>query len=232
MSRKPSRASGLIRQQPAPTKVFGRVSLPKALDDAVTLVEEALGGRLKIVEALAFAESSPGAQRLLSLLGDPASDQYSLGELCVRGNVTPGDLLAAYRKAQLGVAQALSTRAIADRLPDVTQDVMKRALPYEVRCGACDGIGTIVPDPTKKNPNPAPLPCKACQGTGTQTIIPTLDRQKVALDLGQLVPKTPPMSVSVSQQQTTQTLNAGTGNLSELQQAIGDLLYGSSDTAE
>jgi hypothetical protein len=225
--KKPRGSTGLTRVQPAPSKVFGRVTLPKAVEDAVTLVEEALGGRIGILKALSFAESTPTVQRLLSLLGDPACDRFSLADLCVRGNITPGDLLAAYRKAQLGVAQALSTRVIAENLPAVTADVMKRAAEYQAVCDACEGTGTHVPDPTKAVPNPSPEPCKACHGRGSLTIVPSLDRQKVALDLGQLVPKTPTMAVQVNQSQTQQTLNAGTGNLAELQQAIGDLLYGS-----
>lgn len=228
---KPRNPSVLAPPGLAPVKVFSRVRAPQAVEDAVTLVEEVLGGREKILETLAFAESTPLVQKLLALLGDPANRQFSLAELCIRGNLTPGDLLAAYRKAHLGLAQALSTRVIAQKLPEVTEDVMLRATPHEVECPTCRGTGEIRPRPTKKDPTPEPITCPECNGERYIAVLPDLDRQKVALDLGQLVPKAPNVAVQVNQSQ--QTLTAGTGNLVELQQAVGDLLYGSTpDSAE
>lgn len=225
MRKQPTGPTGLLATQPARQTLTERFAVPKALDDAVTLVEEALGGRQKLLEALAFAESTPLVSRLLGLLGDPEHDVLSLAQICARGNLTPGDLLAAYRQAKLGIAQALATQAIADKLPEVTADVMLRATPHEVECPTCRGVGTIQPKPTKKDPHPEPESCPTCQGQQYIGVLPDLDRQKVALDLGQLIPKSP--GVSVQMQQTQQTLNASTGNLAELQQAVGDLMYGS-----
>lgn len=198
-------------------------SLPALLNKILSDMEEELGGRATLLDIL--SRSSDGTMSAFAtLMMDPANRNLPLGEMCATAGVTTGQILRAYQDGVMLYAQTLSKKSVAEHLPAVTKDVMIRATPQEGTCEACDGNGTLVPPRTRKNPNPQPEQCKRCKGTGVALILPDLERQKVALDLGDMLPKKAGINVGVGITNNVSQSN-GRGHLEKLQQAVSDILY-------
>jgi hypothetical protein len=191
-----------------------------ALTKALTTLEDELGGRTRLQTILAHSPTTtPALMEVLVNLADPLKASHSLGRICYEAGLTTGDLLKHYQGALKLVAQTLALRHVARDLPEVAKDVMKRALPSEECCEICLGTGTYVPEPTPKNKKPAPQRCITCNGTGKVILAPSLDRQQVALDLGELIPKKGGLTIGVQQSLQVAT-GSPAGLLERLQQAV------------
>lgn len=193
---------------------------------AVEAFAVALGGRQALLESLTVAGGTPDIDKITNLLLDPRYGGWSLRRLCRAAGLTIADLFLAYKKALLVRAHLQATKIVADQLVQVVTDVMRRSQPYEAICEGCKGLGQVTAEPSTKHPNPSPLPCPACGGLGRRTYLPELDRQKVALELGQLLQKS-----GINIQQNSLLLPAGgassttPGALEQLQQAVNEVLY-------
>jgi len=191
-------------------------------------VERALGGRQAIVALLALAPLTQDLRYLLGLLGDPRHQADSLAEICAAANVLPSTLMQHLVGASLLKGKVEAHQKIGAGIAAVAEDLMRRAAPYEDTCnGGCRGTGAITPDPSPTAPNPTPEPCEVCHGTGRLRYSPDLERQKLALDLAQLLPKSGGLSIAVQQNQVTGGGASGGGGLIErLQQMTDAALYG------
>jgi hypothetical protein len=182
--------------------------------DAIEVFAKAVGGRDQLADTLAIAGHGSEIERITTLLLDPRYASWSLARLCTMVGLTVADLFASYRKANIARAHVEASHIIAQKLPPVVLDVMTRATPQRRLCGAClgasaDGQG----------------PCRVCDSTGYVQSEPDLDRQKLALELGQLLEKKG--GLIVQQNNLAATLGAtAAGSLEQLQQAVGDLLFG------
>lgn len=155
----------------------------------LTELEATLGGRKGLIQALALAPLTPDLSYTLGMLGDPNSDRLSLAQICARGNILPGELLKHIRNAALLRGQVIAAQQVAQKIPEVVAEVLKKAVPYEDACSACRGVGSLPPEPTPQNPNPGPTPCETCLGTG-RLVYPADDaKQRLVIDLAQLLPK-------------------------------------------
>lgn len=191
-------------------------------------IEQDLGGRAEIVGMLTLAPLSPDLRYILGLLGDPQHDQMTLAEICAAGNVLPGELLKHLTSAALLRGKVLASRKIGDGIAAVAEDVMRRAAPFEDACYTCAGIGTITPEPTTQTPNPSPGPCETCKGAGKLRYQPDLERQRLAIDMAQLLPKSGGINIAQINQAGSQGgPGGGGGSLEILQQVTDKLLYGS-----
>lgn len=191
-----------------------------AIDTFVT----ALGGREALTEALVVASGSSEVDEVTSLLLDPRYQHLSLRRICALAHLTVVDLFQAYRKAIIVKAHLEATRAIASKLLPVVEDVMTRAAPFQVPCGVCSGTGKLL-DPEK--PEAPPSLCDQCLGAGQVLRLPDLERQKLALELGQLVQRSSGVNVLQNVQlPPASSAPNGTdkGALESLQQVVGDLL--------
>jgi len=186
-----------------------------AAKSTIALFEKALGGRESVVESLAI-DSTPAIQRFLRVLLDPEFDSYSLAELAEQAQIGLTDLLRAYRNATLIKAHILATKAIADRLPALAADVMDRAMPQEVMCPVCRGTGT--PPGGKKGDL-----CKTCNSTGKITRAPTVARQRLALEIAELLRKDRP--AFHQQINVNPSAPVAPGSLEQLQSAVTSILY-------
>lgn len=193
---------------------------------AVETFIDQLGGRGAVVEALEIASDQPEVDLVLSLLADPRYANWSLRRLCQNAGLTIHEFFQAFRKASLVRAQIAATQRIADGIVPVVEDVMRRAAPYEITCAACAGTGSFTPDPSKKVPNPSPEPCKACRAQGKLIIEPELDRQKLALELADLVKKGGGIAIQQNQFNLDQVAGVGSGDLEKLQQAMSGVELG------
>lgn len=193
---------------------------------AIDQVVKALGGRGNLLDALSVAADAPEVEQVVSLLLDPRYDQYSLRKLCTMAGLTVVDLFAAYKKAMVVKAQLIAYQAITDHLLPVVVDVMRRAAPYKIPCYDCAASGLVAGE---KAGDP-PVTCPTCAGQKELLQLPDLDRQKLALELGQLVQK----SAGINIQQNTGVVvpppdvdpAQGRGTLIELQHAIAELQSG------
>ena len=199
--------------------------------EAIDTFVKALGGRDKLADALAVADSAPEVERIAVLLMDPRYDSYSVRRLCTVANITVMDLFAAYRSAALARAHIEAMPVIAEKLVGVIQDVMTRAQPHYVICTACRGTGSITPEPSKAKPNPGPEPCKTCIG-GQILVLPDLDRQKLALEVAEVIK---PKGLTINQGVSINNPSGGAGvpgSLEQLQQAVSTILFGSTRDEE
>lgn len=193
---------------------------------AVATFVEQLGGKAAVIEALEIASDQPEVDAVLSLLADPRYDAWSLRRLCQNAGLTVHEFFGAFRKAAMVRAQIRATQKIADGLVPVVEDVMRRAAPYDEICPECEGTGSMTPDPSKRNPNPLPEPCKACRAAGKLSVLPDLDRQKLALELADLVKKGGGLQIQNNQLNVGSTAGSpGAGDLEKLQQALSGINF-------
>lgn len=197
--------------------------------EPINALEKALGGRKNLVQSLAI-EATPEMRNLVEMLVDPRFDGRSLGWLAAKVQIGLTDLLRAYRSGVLATAHIIATQRVADKLPAVVEDVMKRAVPYEEDCAGCDATGQMTVRPTKKVPipDPAQVPCTICRGKGKVLRLPELDRQRLALELGELIKgnRAPTFMQQINLPAAGQNAgDASAGSLERMQQAVTNLLY-------
>jgi hypothetical protein len=197
-------------------------------DEGVAVFEQIIGGRKKLTDALAVASTDADVARVTDLLLDPRYERHNLRSLCKMVGLTVADLLTAYRKAAIIQAHIQSAPIIAGKLIGVVEDLMTRAQPHYLPCPICRGTGTVVPEPTRDNPNPSPRPCQNCVDGQVYTL-PDLDRQKLALEISELIK--PRAGITLNQANIVGSGNGGGdaralgGSLEQLQQAVSDVLF-------
>lgn len=198
----------------------------RASSGAIDTFVKVLGGRDALLDALAVGSDAPEVDRVVSLLLDPRYDALPLRKLCAMANLTIVDLFAAYKSAMISRAHLRAYHEIADKLVPVVKDVMERAAPYTIPCAECQGRGTVTDE---KTPDAPPTPCAPCNGQGKLLVHPDLDRQKLALEIAQLITK----SAGIVLNQQTNTLIAagkgdavGGGSLLDVQAAVRSVLRG------
>jgi hypothetical protein len=203
----------------------------EALDhsaEGINDYERALGGRKELIATLSL-DGTPEMQNLVRMLQDRQFDGKSLGWLAREVGISLTDLLRSFRNGTLAKAQILAAQKIATRLVEVVDDVMLRASPHEEACSTCDGLGEVTPNPTKKVPNPTPESCRVCNGKGKIRLLPDLQRQRLALELAEMI-KTPRNQPTLLQQfnmgSPSSARDSGSGSLEQMQQAVSNLLYG------
>lgn len=191
---------------------------------AIDVFVKACGGKDALIDALAVADDAPEIDKIISLLLDPRYTALSLRRVCQMAGLSVADLFTAYKKAAIARAHIAAAPIIASKLAGVVADVMTRAQPYEIPCTSCGGIGTVSP---VGKPDAPPIVCEPCRGGGKLMALPDLDRQKLALELGQL--STKGGGINLVQQNNVIADRAGStapGSLEQMQQAMGDLLFG------
>jgi hypothetical protein len=222
-------------QLPVPAAPRQPLAVPSTLEEqSLKAIEKMLGGREGLVAALSHAPKSRDLEYLLGLIGDPTNAKVPLGYLCAQGGVTPGELLSAWRSGEILRGHVIATQLTTAALPAVVGDMLKLSAPYEATCGGCQGTGTVVPEPTKKKPNPEPETCPACGGGGRLTYPADLERVKLTLELAQLTTKGGGTSLNLDQRQVHLHGSGGSagGTLEALMAASDAVLYGESSLPE
>ncbi len=220
------RKPGVVRESGAGTVLSDAEADANAA--AIDAVVKAFGGKQGMLETLSVASDVPEVETLLRLVLDPRYDTFSLRRLCHLAGLTIVDLFAAYKKAMVVKAHLVAYQAITDGILPVVQDVMKRAAPYEIPCYGCGGTGAVL-DP--EHPDGDPATCGDCAGKGRLLQLPDLDRQKLALELAQLVQKSAGFGINLQQNNLTvpppdPDPAEGRGTLIALQHALRELQSG------
>lgn len=199
--------------------------LPSLVHEELARIEADLGGRRHLVGLLTLAPLTDDLRYLLGVLGEPRHDKHSLATLCARANILPGELIRHLGDAALLRGKTLALQKIGNGIAAVAEDVMRRAATYTETCNVCLGTGSLTPAPTPAQPNPTPGPCETCKGLGALAFYPDLDRQKLAVDMAQLLPKGGGVNIAV-QQNNLGGKGGGMGALERMQLLTDKILYG------
>lgn len=208
----------------AQARPLDKIVVPTAVQTSVAAFEKAIGGRPALIEALASGAESPDVQAVLRIIADPHYDRWTLARICQKAGITPWQLFSAFKSAAIARAHVLALLEGANRTPQVTKEIFDSAVKHEETCTACNGLGTIVSEPTKKDPNPPPATCLHCNGVGTLWVPGSLEHQKLALDLVGLVKKSGGVQIAVPITNNLPGSQPG-GSLEQLQQAVSTILY-------
>jgi hypothetical protein len=152
---------------------------------AVRAFEAAVGGRVKLIEAMLQAPPSSALDYVVGLIADPREDATDLAVLCARGGVTLGELLEAFKQGTYAKMAVLSVYRLAQAAPAAVEDLATRSAPYDETCRACNGTGSLAPT----TPDGRPSPCETCNALGTIRQLPELERQKLFFEMTKLVSK-------------------------------------------
>lgn len=172
-----------------------------AVRKAIDQLEQAIGGREALVDALTIA-TDPETEYVLGLVADPRNDDRSLSALCDEGNISPGQLLRIYRSAEGARAQVLALREVHKEVPNVARDVMRRSQNHYAICGSCNGSGKIWEITREKGQTISrqQVECSTCNGSGEILSDASLDHQRMALELAGLLAKGGGTSIGIVNQ--------------------------------
>jgi hypothetical protein len=200
---------------------------------SVNAFEQQLGGREALVEVLSQADSTPEIQDLLGWLGDPSFAEMSLAAICRRANLTAGDVFLAYERALQTRARVLARIPIAQKLPDVAADAMRKALLHQINCPECYGRGQVEHKIKKGESEIFEVrACYPCQGSGKVAVEPDLDQQKLALELGEFCQKTGLTIQNQNSPDNSNTAQVSLGStLAQLQAAVAEAAFSVEATA-
>ncbi len=210
--------------RPLPATAARKRKIPDVLHQTLHAYEAAMGGRQALIQALSVGENDPEVEEVLVALALPEHDALSLATICARAGITPGQLFRAVQAAALARAKVLATLTVADRTPEIVRQALDHAVLHEEVCESCNGTGTYTADPTPRNPNPQPQPCTSCRGLGVLKVGPTIEHQKMALEMAGLLKKA--AGINVNNNMITPPAPRPSDSLDALQQAISDVMYG------
>jgi hypothetical protein len=184
-----------------------KLALPTsaAVAQALTSLEGAAGGREGLLDSLLHAPETAEQQYVVGLLADPRNSALGLPAICEMGRISVGQLIQLLKEGKQARALVAAMDRIAAKLPEVAEDVMTRAVPHLAQCDECRGEGTVLVQEEGEDGKETETEkrCPTCQGHGQVPVTPTLERQKVALEIGGLL-KRGGVTVNVNQQQATQ----------------------------
>lgn len=168
------------------------------VDQSLRSLEKKFGGRESVVEALSYL---PEEQTKGLLRGLRRFPNLSLAEACARYDVSMWKLFQMVKEGDLARAQVAAYHEVSKRLPDVVQDVMRKATDYKETCRTCLGCGQILYEPSEENPNPEPQECPDCGGMGEITCPAVKEDREYALKLGGLLKPSGGVNVAVGVKQ-------------------------------
>lgn len=210
-----------------------KVVFPETVIQALESLEAQMGGRAQLVGMLTLAPLTADLRYVLGLLGDPQNVGKSLAAICAQGNILPAELLKHLSGAALLRGKVLASQQIGAGIAAVAADIMRRAAPFQETCYGCAGTGTFTAEPTKEVPNPIPAPCEVCRGGGVLAYMPELDRQKLAIEMAQLLPKSGGLQIlNANVQASSGGASGGLSPFERLQAATDRLLYGGGPQAQ
>jgi len=222
----------LDKKLPIPNE---KAPLEPRLIRALRAFEEAAGGRDAIVAELVTASLSDQETLLVRLLADPDRDHQPIHELLGYAGLSVHRFLRIFKDARGARAYFDALDKVWQKLPDVAEDVMTRALPKHVTCKPCQGTGYQRVATSKDKDIYGPLReqmdrvhCPDCEGSGKVAVPPTLDYQKLALTLGGLPKPIPGTLVDNSKTQiNAQQQNFyGSDTMKDFISAVQGLKYG------
>lgn len=198
--------------------------VPEKASSLIAEMETAIGGRGALIEILLAADLSPDLAGIIALIGDPQHDHTALATLCQRAKISAAQLFDTFKRATVAKAHILATMKAAAQIPAIAEEVVRAAQTHTEPCQTCNTSGRVQQKPTEKDPHPGDNPCWTCAGKGWITVPGSLEHQRMSFELTGLLKKggLSVQNTVVVPQQTASPL----GGLEQLQQAIGQIIYG------
>jgi hypothetical protein len=140
--------------------------------------------REEIIGAL-LDSGLPKAVNLAERLSDGAFDRTGLAKHCAAVDLLPRDVW----NILIDTRKLSAKLAISEKLVEIANSVAEAAVTRVVTCGRCKGEGYL---PGKKKDDP-PTECTNCWGSRQIVIEGDLDRQKMALEMGELLNQKVPL---------------------------------------
>lgn len=235
------RGTGSAELDPAET-LFGHHAAQAAIDK----FETAVGGRDALVGELLIApDLNDRTKTLINLTFDPQFADKSLGYLCAKAGMTPGEVFLTFRDVLGAKATIEAMRVAAAKIVEVVSEIVNDAISHQEMCADCNGKGRgQIVRPRRGRPAKAgaaasapteDLPCSACHGTGQILVKADRDAQKLVLELATVLKKSQGTQVNVGVQQTNHNQAAASGSgfstgavqsgLAQLQQAVAGIAF-------
>jgi len=212
-----------------PLTHYTRADVAAAIDQ----FEVAAGGRKPLIAALTGIEPTHDLSYVLNVLADPEADARKLSDICKQSGIPLGELIQAFKHGVFAVPVVQAIRTIADRLPAVVDDVMRRGAPYIDTCTACRGTTTVTKRERRRLDDDGDeptgpwqdlqVPCETCLATGTLEYKPSVDQQKLALSLTPLQPKTGP--AVVVDNRSVNVNDTGPGGMGKILRGVDAILH-------
>lgn len=226
-----------VTLSPMPRKALAAGSEPAALPDApshsesladataraITAIEKAVGGREALVDTLFAADPDDDLAGVIGVIADPRMDARKLKDICRAAGITVGALMEAYKRGQYAQMQVQVVRAIAEKTPAIVADVLTRSTPHYLDCQVCGGSGSVT---DLGKPDDPPKPCTVCRATGQVLEQPSLDRQKISLEMAGVLRKGGPQVVINQRTNLPATADVSPMGLVALLKSTDKLLYG------
>lgn len=221
------------RDDTAATRTYDRRAVAKAID----ALESATGGRDALIAALTAAPPTDDLAYVIGWITDPRNDARKLSTICRAANISVGEVLEALKRGVYAAMTVQVMATVAAKTPGVVEDVFTRAVIHEALCPVCRGDKELSQEIRDKHGvvlvRLPPEPCPTCKATGYIDQLPDLERQKLALDLANLLPKKGP-AVVVDQRSALQVNEVTPGSFSRMISAADAVLHrrraGSSST--
>lgn len=210
----------------SPTQIKVHKDVPLAIRESIAAFENAIGGRQALIECLSTGDSDEQVSEVLQLLGDPRNDKEPLAKICAQTGITPGQLFTAFDRAAVVRAHVLARMEAANKIPEITREVTRTALPHDKVCTTCNGVGSFerMKSVNGKDEYVTEV-CVACNGVGSIKREGDPDQQQRAFELTGLLKSGGGTQVTQSLTMVAPSVNVQSGSLEQLQQAVSDLIY-------
>lgn len=186
-------------------------------------LEQEVGGRTQLVEALLAAPPDDALDYVVGLIADPRNDCRNLATLCAEGSVDYREFLEAFKRGVMAPAIARALAIAAKSVPAITADMVARAVVHDVDCDACRGSGIFVSVVQGVQTTSS---CAGCAGMGRVTVQPDFERQKFVLEkLAQMGPVKGPV-VAITDNSKHLTMDVSAQAHAKLLSAADKILYG------
>ena len=167
---------------------------------------------------------SPDEERLLALISDPARERVGLAALCTEAGFSVARFLKFLQRASGAQALLASMDRVYAKGAEVAGDAMEMARIRTFTCIPCAGAGEIT-----KGENT--VRCEGCGGLGTVTREPSVQQQKLALQLLGMLAQGSGVSVNVSQNANPVVSSSSSSTSALVDGKFVDSLRANSDAA-
>ena len=158
---------------------------------ATSELEEAVGGRVNLLDILSNTARDTKQDILMRLLSDPARSKDSLVTLCASAGVSNTEVLSLFREAAVARSFTKAQVTLSERLDAVVADVADKAQNHTEPCGCLQ----VQPAGTVADPG-----CPNCSGTGLRHFRGSFDHAQLVFRAAGMTKEGGGVKVNVNQQ--------------------------------
>lgn len=165
------------------TSLYAQPSVEAALANFI----EGVGGKDALLTELLIApELPPSLLTLLQFSFDPRFSDRQFGFLCAKAQISPGEVLLAFRDVLMAKVTIQAMHETSKELVRMLREIVRSAITHDETCTECRGtteVWKVLRNPKQKAESLQKVPCPTCQATGVVIVGPDRESQKMVLDL-------------------------------------------------